>query len=156
MIIRENIILALGQFILDWESGLPTGSRAPVQRLDNEPRLGLPETATKESAQRACGNRWGGERDSVRSRTRRHARPGRRPLTLPAGWGRPWALAFPPAPCRNLPSHRGAPPNTARRAGAAFTGRRGEATEQRAGASYLPEWSPCTPRHPLSAESVLP
>lgn len=101
MIIRENIILACGHLILDWESGLPTGSRAPVQGLDNEPHLGLSETATKESAQRACGNCWGGERDSVRSRTRRPARP--EAPTLPAGWGRPRALAFPPAPSRTFP-----------------------------------------------------
>lgn len=32
------------------ESGLPTGSWALVQRLDNKPHLGLPEIATKESA----------------------------------------------------------------------------------------------------------
>lgn len=53
MLRREKYYLGawpVNSVLLDLESGLPAGSRAPVQWLDNEPHLGLPETATKESA----------------------------------------------------------------------------------------------------------
>lgn len=78
----------INSVLLDWESGLPTGSWAPLQRLDNKPRLGLPETATKESAPEGLWELLGRE-STIQSGTTLGPAPGWRPLTLPAGEGRP-------------------------------------------------------------------
>ena len=68
--------------VLDWESGLPTSSWAPVQSLDSEPHWGLPETATKGSAPEGLWELLGRE-NTMQSRATPGPAPGWRPPTLP-------------------------------------------------------------------------
>ena len=75
-------IWPMNSVLLDWESGLPTSSRAPVQSLDSEPHWGLPETATKGSAPEGLWELLGRE-NTTESRATPGPAPGWRPPTLP-------------------------------------------------------------------------
>lgn len=86
--------------VLDWESGLPTSSWAPVQSLDSEPHWGLPETATKGSAPEGLWELLGRE-NTTQSRATPGPAPGWRPPTLPK------PLPLLQLPARTFPSITG-------------------------------------------------
>lgn len=130
---RENIILALGQLILDGESGLPAGSWAPVQRLDDEPHGDCQKLPQKGPPGGPVG--IAGEERGL-GRAAAGAPPGAGPA-LPAARC-PAAPASPSLqpPARTFPSsrHGAPPPNRAPGGGergrqACLHGRAGKATE---------------------------
>lgn len=106
MIVRENIILALGQLILDWESGLPTGSGHRSRGLTTSHIWDCQKLPQKSPPRGPVG--IAGEERAVQSGAAAGAPPGWGPLTLPAGQGgAPGPSPSPQLPARTFPSITG-------------------------------------------------
>lgn len=91
MIMRENIILAPGQFILFFLTGNLDFQQAPghrSRRLTMSHIWDCQKLPQKSPPQRACGNCWGGRARSIRPHARLEA------LVLPAAQGRPCSWPF--------------------------------------------------------------
>lgn len=133
--------------VLDWESGLPTSSWAPVQSLDSEPHWGLPETATKGSAPEGLWELLGRE-NTMQSRATPGPAPGWRPPTLP----KPLPLLH-SLPESSLPSQVSSHKKAAWDVAALIDRKRKEKRIQQEGPS-LPETSLCA-SWPLSHLSLF-
>lgn len=148
MIVRENIILALGQLILDWESGLPTGSGHGSRGLTTSHIWDCQKLPQKSPPRGPVG--IAGEERAVQSGAAAGAPPGWGPLTLPAGQGGAPGPRLPPSslPEPSLPS-RVSSKDSRRRARAAFTGGKSKAAElAAAGLGALSQSGLLFPEHP--------